>query len=118
MGQGKEGKKKRGRRRKKRPKELSGCRKSHFSDLINGEFVYECGKTGCEVLVREKSWCHMAHYGTEVPLRALFDVWTLCDGPHTSLLVCVRAEKGLGFALYSAHTPGQTTPLQAVARHT
>lgn len=53
---------------------------------------------GCEVREvreREKSWCHMAHYGTQVPLWALFDVWTLCDRLHTSPLVCVCVLKRL-----------------------
>lgn len=36
--------------------------KSHFSDLINGEFVYECGKIEREGRVRKKgcaTWCFM-----------------------------------------------------------
>lgn len=62
----------------KEEKHKRECWKSHFSDLINGEFVYECGKIECEGSVRKKLVPHGA-LRNRSPFCALWSVFIIID---------------------------------------
>lgn len=118
----KDGGKKRGEWEKKKKKNNQGAerllKKSHFSALINGEFVSECGKTGCAVRVGRKAgatWCIMGQKSHSVLF--LMCVHCATDCTQFCLFVCVL-KRGLALPFTVHIHPGKQVPRQAAARHT
>ncbi len=72
--------------------------KSHFSDLINGEFVYECGKIEWEGCVRKKLVPHGALWNRS-PFCALWSVLIVIDDTVVHLFPCLLNGPGGRFSL-------------------